>query len=151
VVPLTCRIPAQVGQLLRNGEGRRKVAREEVKNKGGSVVGYTARALGLCSSVWERVGLGVPEALVAGRVNRRLRFLAEDDRLLMEAGGARALEGEEVRLACVERGINVLERDEKTLRAVLHRWLSIVGRKGLSEDERKRKMMELILTEDKDW
>ncbi|KAK4444995.1 putative letm1-like protein [Podospora aff. communis PSN243] len=151
VVPLTCRIPAQVGQLLRKGEGRRKLAREERRNKGGSVVGYTARALGLCSSVWERVGLGVPEALVAGRVNSRLRFLAEDDRLLMEAGGARALEGEEVRLACVERGINVLERDDKTLRGVLHRWLSIVGRKGLSEDERQGKMMELILTEDKDW
>ncbi|KAK0611544.1 hypothetical protein B0T14DRAFT_530624 [Immersiella caudata] len=149
VVPYTCRIPAQVGQVLRAQEGRRRRAREEFGNKGGSLVVCTARALGLCSSMWERVGLGVPEGLVAGRVKKRLGFLGEDDRLLIEAGGVRALESEEVRIACIERGIGVLERDEKTLRRVLHEWLSIVGKKGLSQSNREAKMMELILREEK--
>ena len=46
-----------------------------------------------------------------------------DDFAIERDGGIKSLEKEEVRIACEERGIDVLGKEEGNLRADLKRWL----------------------------
>ncbi|KAK0649434.1 hypothetical protein B0T16DRAFT_410074 [Cercophora newfieldiana] len=148
IVPLTCRIPKQVTQLQRAAEARRARAIADLSAAWPTdPVPYAARALGLTPSLLDRVGVTLPASLVGGRLQKRLRFLAEDDRLLLQAGGVGALESEEVPLACAERGIPVLDRDEKMLRKALESWLAFAGKWDLDQGAREARMMELILAQ----
>lgn len=74
-------------------------------------VAHIARSLNLVSRLWDRLPAASSDGLVAAAARRRvlahLAFLAEDDALLRQAGGAGALVDEEVRLACADRGIDV--------------------------------------------
>ena len=46
-----------------------------------------------------------------------------DDFAIERDGGTKMLEKEEVRIACEERGIDVLGKEEGNLRADLKRWM----------------------------
>lgn len=125
LVPFTCRIPRQVESLRRQAEERRRrslvASHDDDDDKNTPSTSPTsltsparataqlARALNLTSPLWDRLGL--PDAAVAAaaraRVRRHLAFLEEDDALLRQAGGAPALEPEEVLLACEDRAIDV--------------------------------------------
>jgi len=151
IVPYTCRIPKQAEKLQRAAEERQARALHSYRLKLAEPEPYVARALGVVSPLWERIGVTLPVAIVGGRVRRRLKALAEDDRLLIQAGGVEALEADEIKLACADRGIAVLGREQRVLKRVLERWLFLLGGPELGEEERMAKMIELLLSEEKEW
>ena len=121
----------------------------------GLVAGHLARSLDVISPLWEYVSwVPVLPGLIAGaRVSAWLRFLTRDDTLLVNAGGPFALEPEEVELACVDRGIDTLDRERDELRYVLEWWLELTGAKtgGVSDEERARRMMALVMEGEEHW
>ena len=66
-------------------------------------------------------------SLVRKRVYRRLRELELDDFAIERDGGVGMMEGEEVRMACEERGIDILGEGVMDLRGSLKQW---IGRRG---------------------
>ncbi|KAL2166073.1 hypothetical protein VTG60DRAFT_3329 [Thermothelomyces hinnuleus] len=175
-VPLACRIPRQVEGLLRSAESRRAEGRAEAarwmvavvessksgrgegeveeKGKGKEAaaeeeaevpVEVMAKVLGLTVRPW------TPAFVLRPRVLRRLRFLAVDDALLIRAGGAAALVEDEVRLACADRGIDVLGRGVAELREALARWLRLTDATRLGEEGRERAVRRLLLVKDSEW
>ncbi|KAK3941351.1 hypothetical protein QBC46DRAFT_311823 [Diplogelasinospora grovesii] len=163
IVPFTCRIPAQVNRLQRQLQERRASSFAAIaaqQQTADVVVNHLAQTLGVA-------GKYTPGFLAARKVERRLKFLAEDDRLLVQAGGVDKLEADEVRLACVDRGIDVLDRPEGELRGVLNKWLDLTvpeGREdvefkgqqneGVKEEERKeteRRISLLLMKKENEW
>ena len=148
-VPLPCRVPGQVEGLLRRVERGRREAREKVAvadGGGGAGEVVMARVLGVPARAW------TPGFLVRSRVEGRLRFLRVDDALLVKApGGVAGLVEEEVRLACADRGVDVLGREEKELRGVLARWLRLTDARRLGEEGREREVRRLLLLKDSEW
>ncbi|KAH6615634.1 hypothetical protein B0J18DRAFT_437792 [Chaetomium sp. MPI-SDFR-AT-0129] len=154
-VPLTCRIPRQADKVLRGVQGRRAEARAELALLDGTreqqieqrlvSPAVLAGVLGLRARAW------TPGFVAASRVERRLRFLAVDDALLVRSGGARALVPEEVRLACTDRGVDVLGRGDVELRGVLERWLRLTDARRLGEDGREKAVSRLLLSPDHEW
>ncbi|KAL2117457.1 hypothetical protein VTJ04DRAFT_7117 [Mycothermus thermophilus] len=146
-VPLTCRIPKQVDKLLSRAEKRRAEARREAAE--GNLYSWSIlpRILDLPARFW------TPTFLLRRRVEKRLEFLIKDDRLLAEAGGVAGLVGEEVRLACADRGIDVLGRGEEELRHALGRWLRATERAGKEGgvELRREVMMELLVQGEEGW
>lgn len=143
LVPYTCRIPRQIETMRKATEARRAAsfARLYTDNQDGlpastarlanaHVAAHIARSLNLVSPVWDRLGL--PDAAVAlllsarRRAARHVALLREDDALLVQAGGVDALDREEVVLACVDRAMGTVARDDEELRARLREWLRYV-------------------------
>ena len=169
IVPFTCRIPKQVAKLRREAEARRarviddfryhhqqttdqqQEQQQQHQPNVATTAGYLARVLGVASPFWDRIGLTLPGSMVGRRVRSRLKFLAEDDRLLIEAGGVEVLEADEVGLACVDRCIETTGRDEQALRRVLDRWLQLAAPEGLPEEERENRMAKLLLSTEREW
>ena len=52
-----------------------------------------------------------------------MQYLALDDFLIVEAGGIKTLESEELLIACDERGIDVLGKPEEKLKSELQAWI----------------------------
>ncbi len=135
-MPLTSPHPRQEAKLGRRAEERRaaafaaldadKQASAGTPDAGRLAPAHIARALGLVSALWDRVGW-VPAGLARSRVRSRLRWLAEDDALLRRCGGVPALEPDEVRLACIDRGLDVLGKTDEDLRARLATWLRLAA------------------------
>ncbi|KAK3689878.1 hypothetical protein B0T22DRAFT_181339 [Podospora appendiculata] len=155
IVPFTCRIPAQVKQIQRKLEARRARSAAEFQAAGqdatGAVVAaHLARSLGVISPVWDRLGL-LPDRVVAGRVQEWINHLVEDDGLLEQAGGVDALVDEEVPLACVDRGLDVVGRSEQGLRQVLARWLYLTRSHGMGDEETAGRMVALLTRREEDW
>ena len=69
--------------------------------------------------------------LLRGKVERRIEYLETDDALIRRDGGVEGLEAEELRIACGQRGIDVLGRGEDELREGLKVWLSAAKRAGV--------------------
>ena len=65
----------------------------------------------------------IPITLVKRRVYRSLGELEVDDFAIERDGGVGRMNGEEVRMACEERGIDVLEKEERNLRMDLEQWM----------------------------
>lgn len=168
IVPFTCRIPRQVRKLRVAAEERRAAARQEGRWRRESGLGtvadgqrgeaaplvervelpIVARILGLVGQGWDRIGW-VPGALAKSRVRARWEFLLKDDESLRKhEAGVRALEDEEVELACVDRGIDTVDREVGELRRVLERWLVLTG--GVEEEEERIARMEWLVTHDED-
>jgi len=136
VVPWTCRIPKQIESDRRKLEQRRSISFRNLTLEPSSQPGvenlrrqqliHISWSLGLSSKIWDWLGgqyPGLPTGILRGKVERKVRYLEMDDRLIREGGGVREMEGEEVRMACVERGINVLGRSEQDVRTDLGSWL----------------------------
>lgn len=83
-------------------------------------------SLGLSSKMWDWLGgklPGLPTYILRKRVGKRVAYLEMDDGLLKSGGGIKGLESEECRMACVERGIDIVGRPDKQVRADLEAWL----------------------------
>ncbi|KAI9643590.1 hypothetical protein NHQ30_008212 [Ciborinia camelliae] len=137
VVPWTCRIPRQINADRKKLEERRAISFRNLTMKtppAGKGVQDLKRmqllhiswSLGLSSSVWDYIGgrlPGLPNGILRRKVARRVEYLELDDMLIQKDGGVKAMEEEELRMACVERGINVMGRDVHMLRMHMNAWL----------------------------
>lgn len=144
LLPYTCRIPAQVLSERRVLERRRKRSfRGEIDGnvpvptvKGGErevqeidelskpQLMHISRTLGRHLRLWDFTrGVLPPAAVLKSKVAWSLAYLDQDDALLLRDGGVEELSDEEVKIACQERGIDVLEKDVMLLRATLRRWV----------------------------
>ena len=103
------------------GQGTSEIGLEKLSK--GQLL-HISRSLGLHGKVWDLSGGLLPPALlVRWRIKRRLAYLRQDDALLSRDGGVETLRDEEVRIACEERGIDVLGQDVETLRELLRHWI----------------------------
>jgi hypothetical protein len=141
VVPWTCRIPKQVATDRRKLEQRRAISFRNLtaqppKEKGVDGLErmqllHISWSLGLSSSAWDWLGgqlPGLPTALLRRKVGRRVQYLELDDGLIERCGGVAKMETEEVRMALVERGVDVLEKVDGQLRAALEAWFRSRGK-----------------------
>ncbi len=140
-VPRILWIPKQVQKAREEAEERRSKSRKEsvVLVAGPSqrsdiesmpqepqrtVLKSYAQSLGLYPAWWDRwIPTLIPTSLVRRRVYRRLEELEVDDFAIGRDGGAGKMAGEEVLMACEERGIDVLGKEDGHLRRDLQRWL----------------------------
>lgn len=72
--------------------------------------------------VLDRIGLTPPKWVLQRGVSKTLKYLTRDDELIARDGGSQALDGQELRRACVERGIDVLGKSEAEIRRALALW-----------------------------
>jgi hypothetical protein len=136
IVPWTCRIPKQIQSDRKKLEERRRISFRNLtlpppQEKG--VQGlermqllHISWSLGLSSSVWDWLGgklPGLPTFLLRRKVGRRVEYLGMDDKLIGEGGGMEKMNIEECRMACVERGIDVMGRSDQNIREDLNIWL----------------------------
>jgi len=154
VVPYTCRIPKQIATGLQKAEDRRRSAFDELEARfphgvlsprvtPGVARNHVLRSLHLAGTMWDRLGF-IPPGMWQVKGRLRMAFLEGDDRNLIEDGGPSQLEPEELRIACAERGIDVVGRSETELRGVLGDWLRLTAAEDITE--RRRRMATLLLT-----
>jgi hypothetical protein len=136
VVPWTCRIPKQVYSDRKKLEERRAISFRNltapppesggVDELGRMELLHISWSLGLSSKMWDWLGgqlPGLPTFILRRRVRKRVEYLEMDDKLIESGGGVKEMESEECRMACVERGTNVLERSDKQVKVDLEAWL----------------------------
>ncbi|KAI9841379.1 MAG: hypothetical protein M1838_003603, partial [Thelocarpon superellum] len=128
LVPWPCRTPQQILSDRRKLEERRKTSIQNlvIPVPQGSVdigslapqqIAHIARSLGLFSSWTDRLlGSGpLVQRLLRRRIQRRVQYLHHDDQLIQRDGGPQQMEMEEIRMALVERGVDVLGRPDAQL------------------------------------
>lgn len=154
VVPLTCRIPKQIFTAMEKAEQRRKTAFEEFEAQYPHGVlsprvtaniarSHVLRSLHLSGSIWDRLGF-TPPGMWQAKGMFRMAFLEGDDQNIVEDGGTQGLEYEELRIACAERGIDVLGKNATQLRCSLGDWLRLTAAEDIGE--RRRRMAVLLMT-----
>ncbi|RKF64359.1 putative letm1-like protein [Erysiphe neolycopersici] len=135
IVPLTCRTPAQITRERKRLERSRRRAFQQVATQqpikavselGSKQLIQISISLGLSSKIWSLLG-GPPAAILRSKVKKRLEYFGQDDRLIEIAGGVQNMSTEEVEMALVVRGIDVLGRAENELRYDLESWLKLRG------------------------
>ena len=77
---------------------------------------------GIQPRIWDWLFMTPPKALLRYGLKNRISYLKQDDWAIRRDGGFQALGVEEVKRACVERGIRVLGRRETDLRKELATW-----------------------------
>jgi hypothetical protein len=143
VVPWTCRIPKQIDGDRTKLEERRKISFRNLTMPPENGVGpeglermqllHISWSLGLSSSMWDWLGgrlPGLPNAILRRKLRNRLKYLELDDELIKREGGVTGMDDEEIKMACVERGIDVVGRDMGDLKADLKTWLRSVEKAG---------------------
>ncbi|KAI9682724.1 MAG: hypothetical protein M1829_006711 [Trizodia sp. TS-e1964] len=120
IVPRVCRVPVQIRRDREKAEVRRRESRASVKHGVRGKTEHVVRSLGLLPGWMLR---WLPNEVMWWFVRRWMHYVAVDDRLLRRDGGVDGLVAEEVRLALVERGRDVLGIAEEVLRGDLERWL----------------------------
>lgn len=164
VVPGTCKIPRQVAKEREKIEARRKASFRELdvalpapqprsgEKKDSASTDINAlsrqqlmhinRSLNLFSSLLP-TQLGLPlDSMLKRKILTQFKYLETDDSLLLRDGSVSQLEMEEVRRACEERGIDVLERNDELLKDALRRWF---------EARKKSSIERLVLTRPSVW
>lgn len=133
VVPWTCRIPKQLTSERTKLESRRNTSFRNLTAK--YVKGqpldrmqllHISWSLGLSSSMWDWVGgrlPGLPTAVLRSKVARRVKYLEMDDSLIKKSGVVAEMSLDELKMALVERGMDVLNRGESQLRGDMNAWL----------------------------
>lgn len=95
-------------------------------------VEHVSASLGLHGKTWDRLGLTgdtmfaqVAHPVLQFRVIKHLQYLNIDDQLIMQNGphAVQMISRQELKIACEERGIDVLGRKEETLRTELGKWM----------------------------
>ncbi len=132
LVPWTLRIPKQIESDRRKLEQRRLTSFRNLTTKPPNEAGleklsriqllHISWSLGLSSRLWDWFG-GLPTGLLRMKIGNRLEYLNLDDGLIRKAGGVRDMHSEEVRMALVERGVNVLGKGDTQLKGDLNAWL----------------------------
>ena len=146
-VPRSLWVPKQVQKAREKVEARRsEVFRSppenlnlDEKREGSDTLSkaqalHIGRSLGLYSSLWDRIDLP-PIWLIRRRVKKRMNFVELDDFAIRRDGGVENMEAAEVELAVEMRGLDVLGRDERSLRGNLSHWLLnriFLANRGLS-------------------
>ncbi len=137
VVPYTCRIPKQIESDRKTLEERRAISFRNLtavvpKNNVGvdelvrMQLLHISWSLGLSSSAWDWLGgrlPGLPTPFLRRKVRRRMQYLEWDDKLIKRDGGVEGMDTEEIRMALVQRGVDVLHKSDTQLRAALKAWL----------------------------
>jgi len=136
VVPWTCRIPKQIAADRAKVEKRRAIsfrnltaAPPEEKGVRGlqrMQLIHVSWSLGLSSSMWDWLGgqyPGLPTAVLRRKVGKKVEYLEMDDKLLGNGQRVGELDTEEVKMALVERGVDVQDRPEQKLKGDLVAWL----------------------------
>ena len=134
IVPWTCRIPKQIASDREKVELRRKASfrnltvhpptERGVSGLGREQLMHINDSLGLSSSMWDYFDAVLTNGLLRRKVRRRIEYLGMDDRLIrVYPHGVREMEDEEVKMACVERGIDVVGKSESDVRRGLSAWL----------------------------
>jgi len=143
LVPRILWIPKQVQKAREKVEERRKVIRQTsmfnekpintiIKENLLSPSTTTSReaykclaqSLSLYPAWWDRFAPSlIPSGLVQRRVEARLKDLDVDDFAIARDGGVRSMDREEVLMACEDRGITVLEKEDEILRQDLEGWV----------------------------
>lgn len=86
------------------------------------------RSLGLYSTIWDSLGVRVPSSVLYKRLAKALKHVHTDDLLILKEGGAKAIEMsmsfEEVKMALVDRAVDIMGREDKELRDVLMAWIA---------------------------
>ncbi|GKT45105.1 uncharacterized protein ColSpa_05286 [Colletotrichum spaethianum] len=158
VVPYTCRLPQQVESSFKQAEERRKTSFLEFEKAAPQGVAsgtaqaaarkHVLRSLHVPGMMWEKLGF-FPPGLWATKGRLRMAFLEGDDRLLARDGGAAGLEEQEVRTACMERGIDCIGREDTELRQLLDQWLRLVDAEETGE--RRKRMTVMLTTRTENW
>lgn len=141
LIPRTAWIPKQVllartkiekrrEESFRRGtmeEGKPLSVIAKQKDAGGlapSQILHLSRALALHSTLWETLWDRPPQWIARGKVGHAIQYLAADDYAINRDGGIKAMSDEEVKMACGERGMDVLKFDIATLRERLESYLN---------------------------
>ncbi|KAK6520457.1 hypothetical protein TWF506_000711 [Arthrobotrys conoides] len=149
IVPITCRIPSQIQSDRRWRENQIKASFEAFlpsTSINRPVEGldkltwkekvHCSTVVGRHSGLWPSRILPLPFGFVLHkRLNRYEVYIATDDLLIAKGGGVMKLSPPELEIACVDRGIKVLDKSEQQLRADLQRWLTD-SKKGVTIWER---------------
>lgn len=154
ILPYTCRFPREQRISLEKAEQRRQVAFDELESqypRGALSPGITRavarqhilKSLDISGGIWDRLGF-TPPGLWDIKGKLRMAFLEVDDKRLVDDGGPLGLELEELRIACSDRGIDILGKSEGELRNRLGDWLRLTAAEDLGE--RRRRMATLMLT-----
>lgn len=154
ILPYTCRFPRLLSITREKAEQRRKTAFNDLESQhphGALSPGITKAAarrhllksLDLSGRMWDRLGF-TPPGMWAIKGRLRMTFLEIDDQRLLQDGGPLGLETEELRIACSDRGINILGKSETELKTKLGDWLRLTAAEDL--EERRRRMATLLLT-----
>ncbi|KAL8834175.1 MAG: hypothetical protein Q9170_003876 [Blastenia crenularia] len=134
-VPTTCHIPRQIDGAREKLEARRQksfregtITNHEVENMDNvqrtprPVLVHVGRSLGLYSSLWDRIGL-TPTVLLPWRIRKALDRIDVDDFAIERDGGVERLSDEEVKLAAVERGLDVVGKPTGDIRSTVFEWM----------------------------
>ncbi|PHH76676.1 hypothetical protein CDD82_3893 [Ophiocordyceps australis] len=159
VVPYTCRIPRQVQKGLQGAEQRRQRAFQQLESRCPHgplspnltprlAQAHVLRTLDLAGHVWDSVGF-IPPGIWHVKGNLRMAFLMGDDINLVQDGGVTGLMPDELRIACSDRGIDVLGKSNTELRLWLGDWLRLTA--SSSRQDRRRRMATLMLTRPENW
>ena len=145
-VPRTLWIPKQVQNAREGAEKRRAESRDanvallsgpsrqhdiESMAEGlqRNVLKSYAQCLGLYPRWWDRwIPTMVTTSLLKKRVYRRFAELEVDDFAIKRDGGIGKMMEEEVQMACEERGLDILGREEESLRGSLEQWMEWRGK-----------------------
>ncbi|MCJ1320670.1 hypothetical protein MMC15_006010 [Xylographa vitiligo] len=135
VVPRTCKVPKQVLRDREKAEERRRSSFREgtvtstdrgivdVETLPPHQLSHVGRSLGLYSSLFDRLGVGLPTSLLRRRIQQWNDYIAVDDAAIEQYGGVEQMEIEEVRIALEERGVDILGRGNAQLQRNLQAWL----------------------------
>ncbi|OQO01629.1 hypothetical protein B0A48_12665 [Cryoendolithus antarcticus] len=108
---------------------------------------HMSSSLDLHGSIWDRVQLPPPGVLLRRRLTDRLQSVTLDDQLLLRSGGGQKLSGEELVLACEERGIDVLHGKTDKLQEALKTWLQ----RQKEDSGRGRALMRMLFNRPNAW
>ncbi|ETS01066.1 hypothetical protein M419DRAFT_99967 [Trichoderma reesei RUT C-30] len=159
ILPFTCRFPSLMKDILEKAERRRAAAFNDLESKypegafspqitKAVARQHILRTLDLSGAMWDRLGFTPPGMWnIKGKL--RLSYLEVDDKRLLDGGGPSGLEVEELRIACAERGLNVLGKSEEELRRRLGDWLRLTAAE--EPGERRRRIATLLLTRPENW
>ncbi|KAH8724659.1 hypothetical protein GQ44DRAFT_708559 [Phaeosphaeriaceae sp. PMI808] len=147
LVPEPCRIPSQVQRELSKTEDRRHMRQRRaglgatahhsaslnatqadfIRNANPlklTVAELTAASARYdCHSrIWDWMFITPPKFLLQRNVRKKFKYLGTDDKLIEKFGGHCKLERREMERACIERGIDVLGKQEEELRRELAKY-----------------------------
>lgn len=153
VVPYTCRLPRQIAASMNKAEQRRRESFEHLESTypqgllapdvpHHAIKAHVLRSLHLAGVMWDRLGF-IPPPVWQVKGTLRMAFLEGDDKLLLQDGGLSGLEVDELRIACAERGIDVIGQGDGEMRRLLGDWLRLTASEDAAE---RRKRMTVLLT-----
>lgn len=154
IVPYPCRIPSQAFHAQERAEARRKRAFDQLEAKApeGALTAnlpistartHVLRSLYISGDMWERLHF-LPPGMWQVKGTLKMMFLEGDDQNIVRDGGVTGLIHEEVKLACVDRGIDILGKSETDLRTALGDWLRLTAAEDIVE--RRKRITALLLT-----